>query len=60
MEQNAVPVPVKLFVGTPFYVNLSLILGLSLLIGAAFTILIFVIYRDTRLKRQMKKSGKGA
>jgi len=60
VEQNTAPVPLKFFVGSPFYVNLSLIIGLSLLAGAALTILSVVVYKDTRLKRRMKKSGKAA
>jgi uncharacterized integral membrane protein len=48
LDQNRVPVPVKIIIGNPFHLGLSLIIIVSMVVGVIMTI--GVIYLMNRRK----------
>lgn len=52
LDQNNVPVPVKLLVGQPFQVELSLIVLLSMLFGVLVTLAGFLVMKQIRERRR--------
>ncbi len=56
MDQNTMHVPVKLFVGEPFHIYLSLIIGASMLTGAVLTIAGIMIFKQIQSKLRKKRS----
>lgn len=55
LDQNRRPVPLKFIIGTPFLVDLSLIILLSIGLGIALTV-IFLRFMNRRKKLKSQKS----
>jgi uncharacterized integral membrane protein len=55
IDQNTVPVPIKFFMTGPFKIHLSVIIGASMLIGAMFTVICFVLFRQAQSKRRKRR-----
>ena len=55
IDQNKVPVPVRLFVVGPYHIHLSLIIGISIITGIALTVAIgYLIHRQVQQSRIRK------
>jgi len=54
IDENGSPVPVKLLMGSPVHINLSVIIIGSMIIGSAFTIIGFIVYRHLHTKVKQK------
>ncbi len=54
IDQNTVPVEIKFFFGDRHHVHLSLIIGVSLLTGAALTVFVFLFFRQISSKRKKR------
>jgi len=59
MEQNSSPVPVKLFVGSPFHLSLRLIIAVSMFTGATLAVAAFVTFKMIRSKLGKGKEFEG-
>lgn len=55
IDQNNMPVPMKLFLGSPFHMRLSLIILASMAAGAALTVMGFLIYKAIEQKIKKRK-----
>lgn len=60
LDQNNVPVPVKLLVGQPFQVELSLIVLLSMLFGVLVTLAGFLVMKQIRERRRQGNGNSSA
>jgi uncharacterized integral membrane protein len=52
LDQNRAPVPIKILLGSPFHLGLSLIIAVSMLVGVIMTI--GVVYLLNRRKDRRK------
>ena len=52
IDQNTVYVPINVLMAGPYHIYLSVIIGVSMLIGAALTVMSFLFYRHLQSKRR--------
>ncbi|KWT94827.1 lipopolysaccharide assembly protein LapA domain-containing protein [Candidatus Magnetominusculus xianensis] len=55
IDQNAVPVPMKFFIGSPIHMHLSAIIVVSMAAGSALTIVGFLIFKGIQQKIKKRK-----
>jgi uncharacterized integral membrane protein len=55
IDQNTVPVPMKLFIGGPVHMHLSMIIIVSMAGGAALTVIGFLIFKAIQQKINKRK-----
>lgn len=54
IDQNTVPVPVKVLMTGPFHIHLSVIIGASMLTGIVLTTIFFLFIKQAQSKRRKK------
>jgi uncharacterized integral membrane protein len=54
IDENGAPVPVKLLMGSPVHINLSVIILGSMAIGSALTVIGFLLYKRLHVKVKQK------
>ena len=54
IDENGSPVPVKLLMGSPVHINLSVIILGSMAIGSALTVVGFLVYKRLHTKVKQK------
>jgi len=57
LDQNSAPVPIKIILGKPFQVELSIIVIVSMLIGTFLTIGGGVLFKKIRTKKKNKETA---
>lgn len=55
LDQNTVPVPVKLFVGGPLHLHLSIIIAASMVTGSLITVAVYLVVRQVQTKIKKKR-----
>ena len=52
VDQNTVHVPINILMAGPYHIYLSVIIGISMLIGSVFTVITYLLYRYMQSKRK--------
>ena len=52
IDQNTVHVPINILMAGPYHIYLSVIIGVSMLIGSVFTVITYLFYRYLQSKRK--------
>ena len=52
IDQNTVHVPINILMAGPYHIYLSVVIGVSMLIGAVFTVITYLLYRYMQSKRK--------
>ena len=52
IDQNTVHVPINILMAGPYHIYLSVIIGVSMLIGVVFTVITYLLYRYMQSKRK--------
>jgi uncharacterized integral membrane protein len=54
IDQNTVPVHVNILMAGPYKVHLSVIIGISMLLGSLLTVMCYFFFRQAQAKRRKR------